>query len=209
MTKKFSIDLRVRRTYIWRCSKTFQRLPKSHKSLTTSWPRLWMFMGVIEGVRTDILRTQVLPAMPRYLKKAGRLRTWTMWVFLYETTFSSFIPSRFGCFPNLFVDSGLSSPKKDVPSGKLTKNHGKSQFSMGKSTINKCDYFDITRGYHTRCLRVWDPWGTGVFGSRCCDQVKKVRYISAIPQYTGQVERVEPGDAVPKTWLCLVTIIVG
>jgi hypothetical protein len=38
----------------------------------------------------------------------------------------------------------------ELPSGKHTKNYGKSPFSMGKSTISMAifnSYFDITRGY--------------------------------------------------------------
>ena len=40
--------------------------------------------GLLRGSEPILNRIQVLPAMPRYLKKAGRLRTWTMW-FSYET----------------------------------------------------------------------------------------------------------------------------
>ena len=49
---------------------------------------------------------------------------------------------------------GNGTPKdflEILPSGKHTKNYGKSQFLMGQSTIsmvifNSCSYFDITRG---------------------------------------------------------------
>jgi hypothetical protein len=46
------------------------------------------------------------------------------------------------------LNAGIKMIK--LPSGKHTKNYGKSPFSMGKSTISMAifnSYFDITRGY--------------------------------------------------------------
>jgi hypothetical protein len=47
------------------------------------------------------------------------------------------------------LEMGERLGERQLPSGKRTKNYGKSPFSMGKSTINGHfnSYFDITRGY--------------------------------------------------------------
>ena len=52
-----------------------------------------------------------------------------------------------------------------LPSGKHTKNYGKSPFLMGKSTISMAisnSYFDITRGYVCLSSRNHQPWHTSV-----------------------------------------------
>ena len=72
------------------------------------------------------------------------LRSPTVDVEDWKTDWDRMSSTYWNCLKN------AESIEESVPSGKHTKNYGKSPFSMGKSTISMVifnSYFDITRGY--------------------------------------------------------------
>ena len=85
---------------------------------------------------------------------------WTFWLKDISMLVGPIFRGTLGHPPKSWISS---SPKKHIsvifsaalnnlPSGKHTKNYGKSPFSMGKSIISMAifnSYFDITRGYCT------------------------------------------------------------